>query len=748
MLRSRAYRLRRACTSSVLRSATIAFRGLLPVVHRHAGAQQHSQHHTAWHKAEAREGGARLMLHNEKQQSHLCSKCGKPTCSCVSRSEAQSKVARSQLRQRLKPDKLGGQYGSGAPVALSADVAARSHSLDAGSTSAQDHHQHIAKPASSPLQRRSVVPATAPAPEHSLDDTDAYVEPVYTSSSTSPTRHRPATSVPYASLKSRQFRTAALLSNRQQLQSTTTANNADYNPASGSNEQQQQNYHSIDLMPHADHSNAVVKMGNILASTGPLAIHAKLKSPAVAVELTQPNDVWGAALPQLTQYNAARQHGNAIAGDRYDDVAVGYSATGDSSSADYDAHFLLNGSLNEIDTFVTMAATGDKLVGSNSSDMKRVILYGVPLHVIQQQQRKLQPPTAVVRFNPHRLTVVLRQARSNTTDSAADTLNAAAAADSHDNAATAAVEATDDNNSTNDDVSFSSHEHAVFTYESVRHFDMHGDVTIYTPKQWLTQQALFESLLTMKVFAQYPLWKCMRAWKSMVRMSKFLSIRHTIGSKLILLDLACKNTLATIRTALDDILTTTPALTVDKGTSAVYAFDEYLQEQQQYINTVITRKLWSMYNSCAYQLADLAYKRFEREGLIVKDHAWNQQKQPHQVVTAAAVIGSVHAENSTSTVDARTGKQHHDDSVTKHQQQCDKSVVTAASSSDSTYESLSDLLMSTIVKDDGHHKGFTSLVAKHIDDSGGKGNTNNKSNKHAATTQQQQQQCQHNAVSA
>eukprot|EP00953_Heterococcus_sp_UTEX-ZZ885_P015026 8481-Heterococcus_DN1.PRE.3 len=690
------------------------------------------------------------MLQNQKQQSNLCSSCGKPSCSCVSRSEAQSKAARSQLRQRLKPDKLGGHYGSGAPVALSANAAARSHSLDASSSIAQDQ-QNIAKPAMSPLQRRSLLPAAAPALGHSLDDTDAYIEPAYTSSSTSPTRHRPATSVPYASLKSRKIRTAALLSNKQQLQSTTTrADNADCNAASGSNEQQQHNDHSIDLMPYTDHSNAVVKMGNIIASTGPLAVHAKLKSPAVAVELTQPNDVWGAALPQLSQYNAARNHGNATAGDSYDDDAVGYSATGDNISGDYDAHFLLNGSLNEIDTFVTMAATGDKLVGSNSSDMKRVILYGVPLHVIQQQQRKLQPPTAVVRFNPYRLTVVLRQARSNTFDSAANTLNAAAAADSHDTTAIAAVEATDDNNSTNDDVSFSSHEHAVFTYESVRHFDMHGSVTIYTPKQWLTQQALFESLLTMKVFAQYPLWKCMRAWKSMVRMSKFLSIRHTIGNKLILLDLACKNTLATIRTELDDILTTTPALTVDKGTSAVYALDEYLKEQQQYINTVITRKLWSMYNSCAYQLADLAYKRFEREGLIVKDNAWNQQKQSHNVVTAAAVISSVHAENSTtSTVDARTGKQQHDDSATKHQQQCDKSVVTAASSSDSTYESLSDLLMSTIVKDDGHHKGFTSLVAKHIDDSGGgKGNTNNKSNKHAATTQQQQQQRQHTTVSA
>jgi hypothetical protein len=109
------------------------------------------------------------------------------------------------LRQRLKPDKLGGHYGSGAPVALSANAAARSHSLDAGSSIAQD--QHIAKPASSPLQRRSLLPATAPPTlGHSLDDTDAYIEPAYTSSSTSPTRHRPATSVPYASLKSRQIR--------------------------------------------------------------------------------------------------------------------------------------------------------------------------------------------------------------------------------------------------------------------------------------------------------------------------------------------------------------------------------------------------------------------------------------------------------------------------------------------------------------------------------------------------------------
>jgi hypothetical protein len=550
------------------------------------------------------------------------------------------------------------------------------------------------------------------------------------------------------------------MSNKQQLQSTTTpTSSADYTAASGSNEQQH-NDQSNDIISHADHSNAVVKMGDIIASSGPLAINAKLKSPAVAVELTQPNDVWGAALPQLSQYNAVRKHGTAIVGDGHDDNAVGYSATGDSSSNDdYNAHYILNDSLNEIDTFVTMAAAGDKLVGINTSDIKRMILYGVPLHVSQQQQQQQQQqrrshaPTAVVRFNPYRLTVVLRQTRSSTSGSSADSLNATTA-ELHDNAATAAAEATDDNNSTNDDVSFSSHEHAVFTYDSVRHFDMHGDVTIYTPKQWLTQQALFESLLTMKVFAQYPLWKCMRAWKSMVRMSKFLSIRHTIGSKLILLDLACKNTLATIRTELDDILTTTPALTVDKGTSAVYALDEYLQEQQQYINTVITRKLWSMYNSCAYQLADLAYKRFEREGLIVKDNAWNQQKQPHQVATAAAAVSSLHAENSTtSTVDARTGKQQHDDSATKHQQQCDKSVVTAASSSDSTYESLSDLLMSTIVKDDGNHKGFTSLVAKHIDDSGcGKDSTKMKSSKNASAQQQQQQQQQqqrqHTTVSA
>jgi hypothetical protein len=536
------------------------------------------------------------------------------------------------------------------------------------------------------------------------------------------------------------IRTAAFLSKKQQLQSTTT---------SSTNEQQQQQQHSDnnDLIPHTDHSSAVVKMGDIIASTGPLAIHAKLKSPAVAVELVQPNDVWGAALPQLSQYNAARKHGNATASidDSYDDTAVGYSTTGDSSSANYVAHSILNGSLNEIDTFVTMAAAGDKLAGVNSSDIKRVILYGVPLHVTQQhqqQQRRSHTPTAVVRFNPYRLTVVLRQTQSSS-GSAADTLNATSA-ESHDTTAIAAVEATD-NNSTDDDVSFSSHEHAVFTYDSVRHFDMHGDVTVYTPKQWLTQQALFESLLTMKVFAQYPLWKCMRAWKSMVCMSKFLRIRQTIGNKLILLDLACKNTLATIRTELDDILTTTPALTVDKGTSAVYALDEYLHEQQQYINTVIARKLWSMYDSCAYQLADLAYKRFEREGLIVKDHAWNQQKRPHQVVNAA-IVSSVHADNSTTTVDAKTGKQQHDDSVNKHQQ-CDKSVATRASSSDSTYESLSDLLMSTIVKDDGLHKGFTSLVAKHIDDSGGKGNTNNKNNKHAATTQQQQQR-QHTTVSA
>jgi hypothetical protein len=154
---------------------------------------------------EAEEAGARLMLHNEKQQLHLCATCGRPSCSCVPRSESQSKAARSHLRQRLKPDKVGGHYGSGAPAALSATAVARSHSLDAGSSVAQD--RHIAKPASSPLQRRSLQPATAPTlGQHSLDDSDAYLEPAYISSSTSPTRHRPATSVPYASLTSRQIR--------------------------------------------------------------------------------------------------------------------------------------------------------------------------------------------------------------------------------------------------------------------------------------------------------------------------------------------------------------------------------------------------------------------------------------------------------------------------------------------------------------------------------------------------------------
>jgi hypothetical protein len=555
-----------------------------------------------------------------------------------------------------------------------------------------------------------------------------------------------------------------LLNSKQQLQSTTIQTNTDNNDNNNSEQRYSDDHDLVNAaykLACTDHSNTVVKMGDIIASTGPLAIHAKLKSPAVAVELTQPNDVWGAALPQLTQYNAARKHGNAASAtvdSNGDDNAVGYRATSDSSSSYDDVHYILNDSLNEIDTFVTMAAACDRVVGINSSDIKHLILYGVPLHVAQQQQqqqqRRSQAPTAAVRFNPYRLTVVLRQTRSSSNDSSNSALHAtAAAATNAVHAATSATTATaavvnDANSSTDDDVSFTSYEHAVFTYDSVRHFDMHGDVTTYTPKQWLTQQALFESLLTMKVFAQYPLWKCMRAWKSMVRMSNFLCVRQTIGSKLIMLDLACKNTLATIKAELDDILTTTPALTVDKGTSAVYALDEYLHEQQQYMNTVITRKLWSMYNSCAYQLADLAFKRFEREGLIVKDHAWNQQQPTiHNGVNAKKssvhhVHTSVHADDSTTTVDtsrvAATGKQQQHDAHVKGNQQCDKSVVTTtASSSDSTYESLSDLLMSTIVNDDGKHKGFTSLV-------GGGNNANKKGNKHA--TQQQQQQ-QHNTVS-
>ena len=71
---------------------------------------------------EAEEAGARLMLHNEKQQLHLCATCGRPSCSCVSRSESQSKAARSHLRQRLKPDKVGGHYGSGGADEIVFDI--------------------------------------------------------------------------------------------------------------------------------------------------------------------------------------------------------------------------------------------------------------------------------------------------------------------------------------------------------------------------------------------------------------------------------------------------------------------------------------------------------------------------------------------------------------------------------------------------------------------------------------------------
>lgn len=150
----------------------------------------------------------------------------------------------------------------------------------------------------------------------------------------------------------------------------------------------------------------------------------------------------------------------------------------------------------------------------------------------------------------------------------------------------------------------------------------------------------------------------MRVWRNSRRMAQFRATREQVGARLILLDSDCRHAIGQVITAVADmadvaLLHTAEAqiairsvtVTSTSSTSStaaaaqqarVCALTDYLSEQQQHVQGVISQRIWQGYNQCAYHMATMAYDRLRCKRLLADEDA----EQAHMLNQSADVASA------------------------------------------------------------------------------------------------------------